>query len=90
MIGGTVITFSPYLIDLSLSYGFKIMIIFAVMALLSIIAYFILPETLSIPPPDIIEELTARATEKNIPMTISLNKSASIDELSNTITMTNG
>jgi hypothetical protein len=45
------------IISLCLSLGFKIMILFSVLAVLSIVCSYILPETLGRAPEDMIAEL---------------------------------
>ena len=53
--GAATITIVPEIIDVCLSNNFPIMAVFAVLSVGSILLSWRLPETLNIPPPDIIE-----------------------------------
>jgi hypothetical protein len=55
--GGISISVSEYLIDWCINSRFSVMILFATLGAVCIVVSKILPESFSIPPPDMIPEL---------------------------------
>jgi hypothetical protein len=60
VVGSLVISFSDYIIDTCENHGFPIMIVFCILAGVSIVVSARLPETFQITAPDFIEELAEK------------------------------
>ena len=61
--GAITIMLSSRIVNACLNNGFKIMILFTILAVISVILYYLLPETFGKRPPEMIEELTPQNEE---------------------------
>ena len=66
LMGATVVTVAPEIIDGCIQGGFPIMILFAILSGISMICSWKLPETLNITPPEIIQELRENTKQSTI------------------------
>ena len=55
--GAVTIMLSSRIVNACLNSGFKIMILFTILAVISVVLYYLLPETFGKRPPEMIEEL---------------------------------
>ena len=66
MFGAITTMVSSQIIHACISSGFKIMILFTILAGVSIVLYYLLPETHGKRPPEVIEELASSREEKEL------------------------